>query len=178
MTTYISIVFEKKKKLKKDKNAKKKTQPNKQRMWINPFQFSTKEQYETANVALRSQFPICHKQYITRILLLYYYGFLRVSCAYVDFQLHGIKFSLRLYFILSRLTRSKTILYSTASWIGWPIRGLHNMSFYCRYHKRIQSTIIPEYNYHNELVPLNVMFCLCVVSQIQTKTQATSRKWE
>ena len=99
MTTYISIdavALKKKKKnlkkLKKDKNAKK-TQPNKQRMWINPFQFSTKEQYETANVALRSQFPICHKQYITRILLLYYYGFLRVSCAYVDFQLHGIKFS-------------------------------------------------------------------------------------
>lgn len=81
-------------------------------------------------------------------------------------------------FILSRLTRSKTILYSTASWIGWPMRGLHNMSFYCRYHKRIQSTILPEYNYHNELVPLNVMFCLCVVSQIQTKTQATSRKRE
>ena len=50
-------------------------------------------------------------------------------------------------FILSWLTRSKTILYSTASWIGWPIRGLHTMSFYCRYHKRNQSNILPEYNY-------------------------------
>lgn len=110
MTTYISIVFEKKIKIKKKTKTQKNPQPNKQRMWINPFQFSTKEQYETANVALRSQFPICHKQYITRILLLYYYGFLRVSCAYVDFQLHGIKFSSATLFYFIQINKKQNYI--------------------------------------------------------------------